>query len=384
MGHRFTVIYRIAGNEADALATAKEICLEQTVEMPEDLLAQVLDRAVADWMRGWLEHFAPVSAQVFEAHISYPIETTAFEIAQLLCVALGNFSMKPGVRVERLVLPDALLAHFRGPRFGRAGLRDWVNVPKRPLLLGAIKPMGLTTPQLADLVYKLALGGIDLIKDDHGLGDLPFSPYRERVERCVEAVAQANAQTGYRCAYVPNVTAPTHRIHERALFAKTAGARGLLISPGLTTFDAVQMLADDDAIALPIIIHPAFLGNLYVAPDNGLSPLVIFGQLARLAGADASIFVNYSGRFSISREYCAAIAEATATPMGALKPMFPAPGSSISPSRLGEFRDIYGDDVMYVMGRGLYQHSNDLIENGRVYRAMVEQKTHDTNTFFAG
>ena len=373
MGERFTVIYRITGAEPDALATAKEICLEQTVEMPEELLAVLLDKPVADWMRGWLDHFGPVAPNLFEAHISYPIETTAFELAQLLCVVFGNFSMKLGVRVERLLLPDALLGHFRGPRFGRDGLRKWVQVPKRPLLLGSAKPMGLTAQQLADVVYKMALGGVDLIKDDHGIGDLPFSPFRDRVVRCVEAVMRANGRTGFHCAYVPNVTGPADQIRERALFAAKAGARGLLILPGLTGYDAVRQLADDDEIGLPIVTHPALLGSLYVTPSSGLSPVVIFGQLARLAGTDASIFVNFTGRFSIPREDCMAIVAASAAPMGRLKAMFPAPGSSIGPVQLIESRQIYGDEVVYVMGRGLYQQSADLAENARACREMVEK-----------
>jgi S-methyl-5-thioribulose 1-phosphate isomerase len=373
MGERFTVIYRITGTEPAALATAKDICLEQTVEMPEELLVELLDKPVADWMRGWLDHFGPAEPNLFEAHISYPIETTAFELAQLLCVAFGNFSMKPGVRVERLLLPDALLGHFRGPRFGRDGLRQWVRVPARPLLLGSAKPMGLTAPQLAEVAYRMALGGIDLIKDDHGLGDLPFSPFRERVGRCVEAVMRANRQTGFHCAYVPNVTGPADQIRERALFAVKTGARGLLILPGLTGFDAVRQLADDDQIALPIVIHPAFLGSLYVTPSSGLSPVVIFGQLARLAGTDASVFVNYSGRFSIPRQDCIAIAAASAAPMGQLKPIFPAPGSSIGPDQLIESRQIYGDDVVYVMGRGLYQGAAGLVANARACRKMLEK-----------
>jgi ribulose-bisphosphate carboxylase large chain len=373
MGHRFTVIYRIAGSEPDALATAKDICLEQTVEMPEELLVGLLDKAVADWMRGWLEHFGSVAPNLFEAHVSYPIEATAYELAQLLCVAFGNFSMKPGVRVERLLLPDALLNHFRGPRFGRDGLRQWVRVPARPLLLGSAKPMGLTAPQLAEIVYEMALGGMDLIKDDHGLGDLPFSPFRERVGRCVEAVMRANRQTGFHCAYVPNVTGPADQIRERALFAARAGAGGLLVLPGLTGFDAVRQLADDDEIALPIVIHPAFLGSLYVTPSSGLSPVVIFGQLARLAGTDAGIFVNYTGRFSIPRPDCINIAAATAAPMGQLKPMFPAPGSSIGPEQLTESRKIYGNDVVYVMGRALYQSSSGLVEHASACRKMLEK-----------
>lgn len=372
MGDRFAVIYRLTSTEPAALATAKEICLEQTVEMPEELLAELLDKPLADWMRGWLDQFEPVAPNLFEARISYPVETTAYELAQLLCVAFGNISMKPGVRLERLLLPDSLLGRFRGPRFGREGLRQWVCVPKRPLLLGSTKPMGLNAQQLADVVYKMALGGIDLIKDDHGLGDLPFSPFRERVERCVEAVGRANRQTGFHCAYLPNVTGPADQIRERARFAVRAGARGLLILPGLTGFDAVRQLAEDDAIGLPIVIHPAFLGSLYVTPTSGLSPMVIFGQLARLAGTDASIFANYSGRFSIPRPDCIAIAAASAAPIGQLKPMFPAPGSSIGPDQLIESRQIYGDDVVYVMGRGLYQRSADLVENARAYRRMLE------------
>jgi ribulose-bisphosphate carboxylase large chain len=373
MGERFTVIYRIAGTEPAALTTAKELCLEQTVEMPEELLTALLDKPVADWVRGWLDHFGPVAPNVLEAHISYPIETTAFELAQLLCVVFGNFSMKAGVRVERLLLPDSLLGHFRGPRFGRDGLRQWVRVPVRPLLLGSAKPMGLSAKQLADIVYRMALGGIDLIKDDHGLGDLPFSPFRERVERCAEAVTRANRQTGFNCAYVANVTGPADKIRERAVFAAEAGARGLLLSPGLTGFDVVRQLADDDEVALPIVIHPAFLGSLYVTPSSGLSPVVIFGQLARLAGTDASIFVHYSGRFNIPREDCTAIATTSAAPMGRLKPMFPAPGSSIGPEELIESRQIYGDEVVYVMGRGLYQRGADLVENARAVRKMLEK-----------
>jgi ribulose-bisphosphate carboxylase large chain len=373
MSDRFTVIYRITGTEPEALATAKEICLEQTVEMPEELLAELLDKVVADWVRGWLDHFGPVAPTLFEAHISYPIETTAYELAQLLCVAFGNVSMKPGVRLERLLLPDSLLSHFRGPRFGRAGLRQWVQIPARPLLLGSTKPMGLTAKQLADIVYRMALGGIDLIKDDHGLGDLPFSPFRERVERSVQAVTRANRQTGFHCAYIANVTGPADQIRERAAFAAEMGARGLLLLPGLTGFDAVRQLADDDKIALPIVIHPAFLGSLYVTSSSGLSPVVIFGQLARLAGTDASIFVNYTGRFKIPREDCAAIAAVSGARMGRLRPMFPAAGSSIGPDQLIEARQIYGDDVVYVMGRGLYQRSADLVENGRAYREMLEK-----------
>ena len=193
------------------------------------------------------------------------------------------------------------MRQFKGPRFGRAGIRALTGVSDRALLGTAIKPMGLPPAGLAELAYQLALGGIDIIKEDHGLTDQPFAPFAERVPRCAEAVARANRETGYHCLYVPNVTAPADRIVARARQAKDWGAGGVMVAPGLTGWDTLRLLAEDDALALPILCHPALLGTFAVSPDQGMAHQVVFGQLPRLAGADATIFVNYGGRFSFSR-----------------------------------------------------------------------------------
>ena len=111
-------------------------------------------------------------------------------------MVFGNSSIKPGIRVEHLDLPESFLRSFKGPRFGRDGLRRLLKVPKRPLLSTAIKPMGLSCTELADLAYRFALGGMDMIKDDHGLTDQCCSPFEERVERCAEAVNRASRETG--------------------------------------------------------------------------------------------------------------------------------------------------------------------------------------------
>jgi len=204
-GERFRVVYRIVGDAAEARDKAHAICLEQTVEFPGEL---VPPGDIRDQIVGRIESFEPIGAQRCEAVISYAIETSGFELPQLLNVVFGNTSIKPGVRVERLDLPQSLLRWFGGPRFGRAGLRAWLDVPQRPLLCTALKPMGLPAAALAELAYQFALGGIDVIKDDHGLADQPFAPFRERVQRCADAVARANGETGYRCIYMPNITAP--------------------------------------------------------------------------------------------------------------------------------------------------------------------------------
>jgi ribulose-bisphosphate carboxylase large chain len=80
-----------------------------------------------------------------------------------------------------LDLGDDILSQFPGPSFGIAGLRDIVGVYDKPLLCTALKPMGKSATELAKIAYYFALGGVDVIKDDHGLSNQPFCPYGNEV-----------------------------------------------------------------------------------------------------------------------------------------------------------------------------------------------------------
>lgn len=368
-GERFRVRYRLAGDAREARAKAEDICIEQTIEFPAAL---VTGGDIRGQIFGRIETLEPAGPDAHLATISYAIETSGFELPQLLNVVFGNTSIKPGVRVERLDLSPRLLAAFRGPRFGVAGIRRLVGAPKRPLLATALKPMGLPAATLADIAYRFALGGMDLIKDDHGLANQSFTPFRERVERCAEAVARANRETGGHCLYLPNITGPFEAVMENARFAKQAGAGGFLVSPGLIGLDTLRRLADDDSLALPIMSHPALQGSFVTSQDSGMAHEVIFGQIARLAGADASIFPNYGGRFAFSREQCRAIAEACAEPMGTFPAILPTPGGGMDLARIPDMLDTYGRDVIFLIGGALHQ-GGDIVANTRRFRELVER-----------
>ncbi len=368
-GERFRVRYRLTGDAREARARAEDICIEQTIEFPAAL---VTGGDIRGQIFGRIESLEPAGANVHIATISYAVETSGFELPQLLNVIFGNTSIKPGVRVERLALSPRLLAAFRGPRFGVAGIRRLVGAPKRPLLATALKPMGLPAATLADIAYRFALGGMDLIKDDHGLANQSFTPFHERVERCAEAVARANRETGGQCLYLPNITGPFEAIMENARFAKQAGAGGFLVSPGLVGLDTLRRLADDDSLALPIMSHPALQGSFVTSDDSGMAHEVIFGQIARLAGADATIFPNYGGRFAFTREQCRAIAEACAEPMGGFPAILPTPGGGMDLARIPDMLDTYGRDVVFLIGGALHQ-GGDITANTHRFRELVER-----------
>lgn len=368
-GERFTAVYRLAGPRDDALARARAIGVEQTVEFPADLLPA---GDIPDAIVGRVEALHPAEGGCFDARLSYAVETAGGELTQLLNVLFGNASILPGVRLVDFDLPDSMLARFRGPRFGREGLRRLTGAVDRPLLCTAVKPMGLGPEALADLAYRFALGGIDLIKDDHGLADQPFCPFEARVQACAAAVARANEETGGRSLYLPNVTAAADRIGARVRFAGDAGARGLLLAPGLVGPDVVRRIADDDEVGLPILSHPALQGSFVLSSEFGIAHGALQGKIARLHGADACIFPSFGGRFSFSRDDCRSLARATAAPMGGLAPIFPVPAGGMTLERVPDLVDFYGPDAILLIGGDLHRRGPDLVATCRRFRELVE------------
>lgn len=370
-GNRFRAVYHVLGDEPTARARAEDICIEETIEYPPEL---VPEGGIRDHVFGRIESFEKIDNGRYRAVISYADEITGDELPQLINVLFGNISMKPGIQLVELDLSGTLLARFKGPRFGIEGVRKLLGVAQRPLLATATKPVGLSAGELAQMAYQLALGGMDIIKDDHGLGNQIFAPFEERVVRTVEAVAKANAQTGRRTLYLPNVTGPFETMLERIHFAKSAGATGVMLIPGHCGLDFVRRVADDDGIALPIMSHPAFMGSYVLSPDFGVSHRVLHGQLLRLAGADFSVMPNYVGRFaSYSREDCVGIAGGCTHPMGTLRPIFPAPGGGIGPDSFADMLEVYGRDVVYLMSSNLHRASSDLTATTARFREMLEK-----------
>ncbi len=368
-GSRFLATYHLAGTETEARERAEAITVEQTIEFPADLIA---DDDIRRHVIGRIERFAELAPGRHEAVVSYAVEVTGFELPQLLNTAFGNCSLFPGVRLVGLDLPADLLQTWRGPRFGVVGLRELVGARERPMIATALKPMGQDPSMLARMAADLAAGGLDIIKDDHGLADQPWAPFRERVRAVAEAVAEVNHQFGRRAVYLPSVSGPAEQVLERAELARDVGAGGLLVIPGLVGLDTMRRLAGDDRIGLPVMAHPAFQGSFVTDERGGIEHGLLFGTLARLAGADLTVFPGYGGRFSFSRDACASIVRACAAPLGELRRASATPGGGMTLDRLPELLDFYGPDSTLLIGGNLSR--GDLRANAARMRAAVEDR----------
>ncbi|PLS21390.1 RuBisCO large subunit C-terminal-like domain-containing protein [Neptunicoccus cionae] len=371
---RFTVTYRIvAEDDADAMARAEAIALEDTVEIPRDVVPAGY---VEDTVLGQVEAVTDCGNGVWVGRIGYHVDAVGHELPQLLNVILGNASILRGVKAIDLSVNADLSARFPGARFGAAGLRELTGRKSGGYVCPVIKPQGSSSETLARLCYLTAVAGADIVKEDHGLSNQDAAPFKERVKACAAAVQRANRERAdqgdtTRALYFASIGGHGDQVRDLAYYAKEAGAGGILLIPGLFGFDAMNRLAQDRDFDLPIMAHPSHLGPYVLSPDHGYSHGMLFGQLMRLAGADISVFPNYGGRFGFSKEECSAIVDACRAGSGVGPAILPSPGGGMSLDRLGDMMAHYGEDCVYLLGGSLLRYGENIGDAIREMRSAL-------------
>lgn len=340
-----------SANRADALARSREIAFEQTVQLPPGSSPAEVEERFAGRVAAL--HPVPAEEGRWTATLAYDPVVVGDDLPQLLNLMYGSVSLHSAIRLTEVELPPAVLERLPGPRFGIEGLRRLAHGDEhRPLLCVAVKPLGLSAHQLAELCLRFALAGIDIVKDDHGLANQVNARFAERVQRCQEAVDRANAVTGGHSLYVPNLTGPVEVLGDRLELVRTVGCRAVTVSPLLIGLDTLRWLADDSALA--ILAHPALAGA-YFHPQHGIAADVLLGFLFRVAGSDGVIYPNVGGRFPFTRATCDAINRRLRAPLGAVRRAFPVPSGAFDPARLAHWIERYGVDTIFLVGGGLHE-----------------------------
>ena len=309
-------------------------------------LSAITDPWVRENTVGRVEDIHDQGDGSFVVRVSLGAATTGGEAGQLLNMLFGNSSIHDHISLLDADLPHTLTTEFPGPGLGEAGLRNLVGAPTRPLTCGALKPQGLSSGALAELAYRLALGRLDFIKDDHGLADQAYSPFEERVARVARAIAKANAETGHTTCYVPSLTGNLDQLRHQAKFAHGHGAACVMIAPMIAGLPALTALRRDFP-HLGIFVHPAMAGAARITP-----PLLL-GRLFRMMGADATIFPNHGGLFGYSPQTCRELAEAARSEWHGMAPSLPVPAGGMTTERVDEMLDFYGPHVILLIGGDL-------------------------------
>jgi ribulose-bisphosphate carboxylase large chain len=359
---RLTTVYKVRSTSNEIEARAEAIAIEQSVEMP---LSTIRDASILSDIVGEVTGIEDCRDGSFEVRVDLAAATIGDDAGQLMNMLFGNSSLHDDVALRDAIFPHEMLAAFGGPSHGLSGLRSRVGATERGMTCSALKPQGLAPDDLAVLAFELAKGGLDFIKDDHGLANQPFSPFAERVRACAAAIDKAQKLTGRRTRYAPSLSGSYAEMERQLALARNEGLDAVLIAPmiaGPSNFVALRRNNPDFAF----LAHPTMTGAR-------VSP-VLFARLFRLFGADASIFPNYGGRFGYSLATCKAIAAGLLADLGALAPSVPTPAGGMSVQRTQELLDCYGRDVMLLIGGALLSAPREALaeETARFVRAVAE------------
>ena len=233
-----------------------------------------------------------------------------------------------------------------------------MDVFNRPLTCTALKPVGLSSTELASMASQFATGGADIIKDDHGITNQPFAKFEDRVQRVQAAINEANAKSGTKTIYCPMLNDEPDLMKKQVDFCLKSGIEGALAAPMLIGCGAfVSLRRQTDLI---LMAHPAFAGTFFHSNLHGATPAFLLGRFFRLIGADISIFPNAGGRFSFTQEECNELSDALRMPDNNILPAFPAPAGGMRIERVSEMYEKYGKDTVFIIGGNLQQLSEDL------------------------
>lgn len=308
--------------------------------------------AQADRLRGHLGEVLGVRDAGGGAHVAtvaFPAKNVEGDIASLLTMIFGKYSMAGPAKIVDLRLPPG---YGTAPRFGVAGLRAEAGVTGRPLIMAIFKPsLGLTAQEHADIIEEVARAGLDVIKDDEIMGDLPSAPTLERLARCHRALERVEAETGKRTLYAVNLTGRADRMLEKARMLVGEGASALLLNVLTYGFPLLEALAADPVVSVPIFAHPAMSGALCLAPDHGLSYPVVLGRLMAAGGADAVLLPTTLGNLPFRREDEVRIRDILQQ-----SGVFAVPSAGVHAGLVPDLLAAWGQDVVLNAGTGIMDH----------------------------
>jgi ribulose-bisphosphate carboxylase large chain len=287
------------------------------------------------------------------------MESAAFASIWLLLIGGGTFALVDYEKSRLLdfTIPDWAYKSFPGPKWGLTRTREFLGTKEGELIVGTIvKPTaGLTAEQVADMCYNAAVGGVRFIKDDEKMMNTPYCPLAKRVKLVMEGIRRAQDQTGQNVIYCPHITADLAYLRQNAETALENGATGLMVNFFSIGFPAMEMLARDLKLDVPIYAHCGGREAMGRAEGQGVAPNVV-AKFARLMGGDYFRTGILDSYLVGTKEEFALMNETLREPIPGIRDAVPALSGGLSPKNLGANLAAFGLDIMVLAGTGIFSH----------------------------
>ena len=322
-----------------------------------------------------------LGAKVFEikgnnVKIAYPLEL--FELgnmSQILSSIAGNiFGMKivKNLRLEDVQWPPELVKSFKGPLYGIGGIRKLLNIPKRPLCGTIIKPkLGLSEEEHAQVAYEAWSGGIDIVKDDENLSSLSFNKFEKRILETLKMRDKAEKETGEKKIYMPNITAESDIMLERANFVKESGGEYAMVDIITTGWSALQTLRNANE-ELRLVLHAHRAGHAaFTRGKHGIS-MVVIAEIARLIGVDQLHIGTIIGKMEGVKEEILEINEKIEKDWYGIKPVLAVCSGGLHPGSVPYLVKALGNNIVVQAGGGVHGHKLGTKAGAKAMRQSVD------------
>lgn len=210
------------------------------------------------------------------------------------------------------------------------------------------------------------------MKDDEVLGDTGFSPALKRVELYLKKAEMVRRETGHTVLYAGNVTDEPERCLAKAIKAVENGANAIMVNYLPTGMAILSSLARHEKIRVPILAHLDFGGALYASPFHGISSHLIYGKLARLAGADMLTIPTPYAKFDISHEKYMKMIIGLRHPLYGKARTWPIAGGGIKQGDLPRLFHDLGNDFIVGAGGAIHAHPMGPTAGARAFRQGID------------
>lgn len=309
--------------------------------------------------------------------INFNMEESAFSSFWLYMIggathALLDYSKSRLVDFE---FPEEYNKYFIGPKWGISGVKNYLGISDGEPIMGTIiKPTaGLTTDEVAEMVYSFAAGGLQFIKDDEKMMNTFYCPLEERVTKVMNAIKRAEDKTGNRVLYTPHISTGPENIQRFAETAIKCGARGLMVNIFASSFSSIKILRDN--FDIPIYIHCGGKEAFGRAEGQGVSPEVVV-KFSRLMGGEF-FRSNILGGYLVggSEPEIHSLIDTMRKPMKDIKDMVPALSGGLSPKNLMENLQTFGTGVMVLAGTGITQYKGGIAAGVKAMKSVAAEYT---------
>ena len=313
----------------------------------------------------------------FLIRIAFPVSNFGTSITQMMTALVGNdVSTSLRVRLVDVELSGGVPDGFCGPKKGMDQLREITGVYGRPVVLNMLKPCAGYTPEAGVKMFRqVALGGVDMVKDDELLGSPDYNEVSRRTALYLKEAELISQETGHRTTYVPNISGRPAQMKENIRAVIGEGAKACLVNYVFGGLDALYELNEEFGDQIFILAHYAGL-SVMDSQDGGIGNGVYLGILARLAGAhgvmtmcpnpqDAAAMYDF---YRTVQMQCLEIPE--------MPPVVTAVGGGITPVNQRWIQEALGIDEIIGIGGAIQGHPMGVVNGARAAMVAVEATAH--------